>query len=672
MDKKTIEKKISDLRDFLNRCNYEYYVLNSPKISDYEYDMKLKELEKLEAENPEFFDSASPTQRVGSDENQEFKQVKHKYSMLSLANTYNEGEIRDFDARIRKLLPSDEEFEYVCELKFDGTSISLTYENGRLVRALTRGDGQKGDDVTSNVKTIKSVPLKLYSEGYPKEFEIRGEILMPHSSFEKLNQERTEIGEPLLANCRNAAAGALKTQNSSIAAKRGLDCYLYYLLMDNLPSDSHFENMKIARSWGFKVSENTVKAKNIEEIISFINYWDKERYNLPYDIDGIVIKVDKISLREKLGFTAKTPRWAIAYKFKAEEAAVKLLSIDYQVGRTGIITPVANLEPAHLAGTIVKRATLHNEDIIRSLDLHENDTVYIEKGGEIIPKITRVDLTKRVEGSKPIEYITKCPVCGTLLVRNPGEAGHYCPNYMGCRPQITGKIIHFVTRKAMNINCGEATIEMLFNVGLIKNYADIYELKVSDLESLERFGRKSAENFVKSVNDSKSVPFERVLYALGIRYVGEGAAKTLAKTFKNINNLINASKEELSMAQDIGEIIAESVFSWFRNDDNILILNRLRFVGLQFEIAESEAENQIKSDKLSGKSLIVTGSFSSPKRREELEEMVTLNGGKLQSSVNAKTDFVVAGEKPGASKIKKAEQLGTKIISEEEFLEMLK
>lgn len=670
MDKKTIENQINELRDFLNRCNYDYYVKNSPKISDYEFDIKLKELEKLEKENPEFFDPNSPSQRVGSDENQEFKQVKHKYSMLSLANTYSEGEIRDFDARIRKLLPEGEEFEYACELKFDGTSISLTYENGLLIRALTRGDGQKGDDVTNNVRTIKSVPLKLYGEGFPKEFEIRGEILMPHSSFEKLNQERTEIGEPLLANCRNAAAGALKTQNSAVAAKRGLDCYLYYLLMDNLPSDSHFENMKIARSWGFKVSENTVKAKNIDEIIAFINYWDKERYNLPYDIDGIVIKVDKISLRDTLGYTAKTPRWAIAYKFKAEEAAVKLLSIDYQVGRTGIITPVANLEPAHLAGTIVKRATLHNEDIIRSLDLHENDTVYIEKGGEIIPKITRVDLSKREEGSKPIEYITKCPVCGAQLVRNEGEAGHYCPNYNGCPPQITGKIIHFVTRKAMNINCGEATIEMLYNQGFIKNCADLYELKTSDIESLERFGKKSAENLIKSINDSKSVPFERVLYALGIRYVGEGSAKLLAGDFGNIDAMIAATEEQLSETHDIGEIIAKSVYSWLRKPENLEILNRLRAYGLQFQSVKTEKDEN-SSEKLSGKSLIVTGSFATPSRREELEKMVSQNGGKLQSSVNSKTDFIVAGEKPGASKIKKAEQLGTKIISEEEFLKML-
>jgi DNA ligase (NAD+) len=441
-------------------------------------------------------------------------------------------------------------------------------------------------------------------------------------------------------------------------------------MMDNLPTDSHFENMKIARSWGFKVSENTAKVKDIEGIINFINYWDKERYNLPYDIDGIVIKVDKISLREKLGFTAKTPRWAIAYKFKAEEAAVKLLSIDYQVGRTGIITPVANLEPAHLAGTIVKRASLHNADIIKSLDLHENDTVYIEKGGEIIPKITRVDVSKRVEGSKPIEYITKCPVCGTELVRNEGEAGHYCPNYLSCPPQIKGRIAHFVTRKAMNINCGEATIELLYNNGLIENCADFYELKASEIEGLERFGKKSAENLIKSINDSKSAPFERVLYALGIRHVGEGTAKILAKTFLSIDGLKNATEEQLSDTKDIGEIIGKSVYSWLRKDENIALVNRLHSFGLNF-LAEASEEITPPTEKLSGKNIIVTGSFATPQRREELEKMVAQNGGKLQSSVNSKTDFIVAGDKPGKSKIQKAEQLGTKIISEEEFLKLL-
>lgn len=669
MDKSNILSKIEDLRKFLNQCNYNYYVLNDSKVSDYEFDTKLRELQELETAYPEYDDPDSPTHRVGNDINQEFQQVAHKYPMLSLANTYNEGELRDFDSRIRKLIPG-EKYSYVCELKFDGTSISLTYNKGRLVRALTRGDGKKGDDVTQNVRTIKSVPLKLNEGDYPEEFEIRGEILMPHSSFDKLNQERLEIGEPLLANCRNAAAGALKTQNSSVAAKRGLDCYLYYLLMDQLPTDSHFQNMQIARRWGFKVSENTAKANSIDEVFDFINYWDKERKNLPYDIDGIVIKIDSMSLRDRLGFTAKTPRWAIAYKFKAEEAAVKLLSIDYQVGRTGIITPVANLEPAHLAGTIVKRASLYNSDFITSLDLHEGDIVYVEKGGEIIPKVTRVELSKREPGAKPIHYITKCPICGTDLVRNAGEAGHYCPNYTSCPPQITGKILHFVTRKAMNINCGEATIELLYKDNLIHDVADLYTLTVDQMSQLERFAQKSAENFVQSVEKSKQVPFERVLYAVGIRYVGEGAARNLVKKFKTLDAMKNATLEELADAEDIGEIIANSVYQWLRNPVNIQLVDRLRSYGLKFE-AEVNIEDQPQSTKLEGLNLIVTGSFATPQRRTELEKMVEQNGGKLQSSVNSKTNFVVAGDKPGASKVKKAEQLGIKIISEAEFLEML-
>ncbi|MBR4267339.1 MAG: NAD-dependent DNA ligase LigA [Bacteroidales bacterium] len=669
MDKSNILSKIEDLRKFLNQCNYDYYVLNDSKVSDYEFDTKLRELQDLETAYPEYDDPDSPTHRVGNDINQEFQQVAHKYPMLSLANTYNEGELRDFDSRIRKLIPG-EKYSYVCELKFDGTSISLTYNNGRLVRALTRGDGKKGDDVTQNVRTIKSVPLKLNEGDYPEEFEIRGEILMPHSSFDKLNQERLEIGEPLLANCRNAAAGALKTQNSSVAAKRGLDCYLYYLLMDQLPTDSHFQNMQIARRWGFKVSENTAKANSIDEVFDFINYWDKERKNLPYDIDGIVIKIDSMSLRDRLGFTAKTPRWAIAYKFKAEEAAVKLLSIDYQVGRTGIITPVANLEPAHLAGTIVKRASLYNSDFIASLDLHEGDTVYVEKGGEIIPKVTRVELSKREPGAKPIHYITKCPICGTDLVRNAGEAGHYCPNYTTCPPQITGKILHFVTRKAMNINCGEATIELLYKDNLIHDVADLYTLTVEQMSRLERFAQKSAENFVQSVEKSKQVPFERVLYAVGIRYVGEGAARNLVKKFKTLDAMKNATLEELADAEDIGEIIANSVYQWLRNPVNIQLVDRLRSYGLKFE-AEVNADEGPQSNKLEGLSLIVTGSFATPQRRTELEKMVEQNGGKLQSSVNSKTNFVVAGDKPGASKVKKAEELGIKIISEAEFLGMI-
>ena len=670
MTNQEIQSKILQLREFLNSCNYKYYVLSQPDISDYEYDLKMAELQKLEDENPEFADPNSPTQRVGNDINQEFVQVMHKYPMLSLGNTYSEAELRDFDARIRRL--TDKPFVYDCELKFDGTSISLTYDHGQLVRAATRGDGVKGDDVTANVRTIKSIPLTLNKDTqYPDLFEIRGEILMPHDSFERLNAERLEIGEPPLANCRNAAAGALKTQNSAAVAKRGLDCYLYYLMMDTMPTDSHFESMQMAKSWGFKVSEHIKRAENISEVLDFIEYWNHERENLPYDIDGIVIKIDSMSLRQQLGFTAKTPRWAIAYKFKAEEAASPLLSIDYQVGRTGVITPVANLEPVHLAGTVVRRATLHNADIIRSLDLHYGDTVFIEKGGEIIPKITRVDVSKRVAGAQPVKYIEKCPVCGATLVRNEGEAGSYCPNYQHCPPQITGKVIHFVTRKAMNINCGDATIELLYNQGLVKSPADLYDLTAPQMARLERFAEKSAKNFVESVRNSVNVPFPRVLYALGIRHVGEQAAKNLAKHFHSIHNLRNASIEQIAEVNDIGGIMAESIYQWFRNEENIEMLSRLEKAGLQFQTDETEVSAAPTSEKLAGLNIIVTGSFATPQRRAELEQMVEQNGGKLQSGVNAKTNFVVAGDKPGASKIAKAQKLGTKIISETEFLAML-
>ena len=665
------EHKVWQLREFLNECNYKYYVLAQPDVSDYEYDMKMRELQDLEAQYPELDDPDSPTHRVGDDRNQEFQQVEHRYPMLSLANTYSEGELRDFDARIRRLLPEGEDFSYSCELKFDGTSISLTYHDGRLVRALTRGDGTKGDDVTNNVRTIKSIPLRLTGAGYPDDFEIRGEILMPHESFQRLNAERLEIGEPPLANCRNAAAGALKTQNSAAVAKRGLDCYLYYLLMDQLPTDSHTENMAQAKSWGFKVSENTKLAKNIDEVWDFINYWDKEREHLPYDIDGIVLKVDSMAQRDRLGFTAKTPRWAIAYKFKAEEAAAKLLSIDYQVGRTGIVTPVANLTPVHLAGTVVKRATLNNADFIRSLDLHNGDTVYIEKGGEIIPKITRVDENLREPGATPIKYIENCPVCGAALVRNEGESGFYCPNYENCPPQIMGKVIHFVTRKAMDINCGEATIELLYKSHLVNDIADLYSLKVSDIEGLERQGRKSAENLVASIEKSKQVPFDRVLYALGIRYVGEGSARILARKFHDIDSIANATVEQIAETKDIGEVIAKTVFEWMHNDNNIKLIQRLREAGLQFALETNDDDLAPKSDKLAGKNVIVTGSFATPQRRSELEKMVEFNGGKLQSGVNAKTSFIVAGAKPGASKVQKAEKLGIKIITETEFLAML-
>ena len=582
MTNQEIQSKILQLREFLNSCNYKYYVLAQPDISDYEYDIKMAELQKLETDYPEFDDPNSPTKRVGDDTNIEFVQVQHKYPMLSLGNTYSEADLREFDARIRRL--TDKPFTYDCELKFDGTSISLTYDHGQLIRAVTRGDGVHGDDVTANVRTIKSIPLTLNNATqYPDFFEIRGEILMPHDSFERLNAERLEIGEPPLANCRNAAAGALKTQNSAAVAKRGLDCYLYYLMMDSQPTDSHFENMQLAKSWGFKTSEDVKKASDISQVLDYIAYWNHERENLPYDIDGIVIKIDSISLREQLGFTAKTPRWAIAYKFKAEEAASPLISIDYQVGRTGVITPVANLEPVHLAGTTVRRATLHNADIIKSLDLHYGDTVFIEKGGEVIPKITRVDISKRKPGAQPVKYIENCPVCGAPLVRNEGEAGSYCPNYQHCPPQITGKIIHFVTRKAMDINCGEATIELLYKQGLIHSPADLYDLTAPQMARLERFAEKSAKNFVESVRKSTQVPFARVLYALGIRHVGEQAAKNLVKHFHNLDNIINATIEQIAEVNDIGYVMAESIYQWFRNEENLSMVCRLQMSGLNLQ-----------------------------------------------------------------------------------------
>lgn len=662
-----IRDRILALRSLINEANHKYYVLNQPDLSDFEFDSLMNELIALEKSAPEFFDENSPSCRVGSDIESDFVQVYHKYPMLSLGNTYSESELRDFDARLRKLIDGD--FEYDCELKFDGTSISLTYLNGCLKSAVTRGDGEKGDDVTRNVRTIKTVPLVLAEGDYPDEFEIRGEIVMPHDSFSRLNEERLENGEPPMANPRNAAAGTLKTRNSKAVAKRNLDCFLYYLLMDNLPSDSHFSNMQKASDWGFQISQHTAKVDSINKVWDFIQLWDQKRQSLPFDIDGIVIKVDSIKLRNTLGYTAKTPRWAIAYKFKAEEASSKLISVDYQVGRTGIVTPVANLEPVHLAGTVVKRATLHNADIIKSLDLHCGDTVFLEKGGEIIPKITRVDLSKRIPGASAVEYVSRCPQCGAELVRNEGESGFYCPDYRRCKPQITGKIIHFISRKAMNINCGEATIEMLYNASLIKDVADLYQLTPDQLIPVGRFAKKSAENLVASINDSKKVPFARVLYALGIRHTGEIAAEALASHFNDVEKIRVATIEEIAAVEDIGEIIAQSVYSWFHDDDNILLLNRLKEYGLSFNNDHVEPVKQ-KPAVLSGLNIIVTGSFATPARRTQLEEAVKIYGGKLQSSVNAKTDYLVCGENPGASKLEKAQKKGTKIITESEFLKL--
>ncbi len=667
MQNSNVKEQIENLRNFLNQANYDYYVLSSPKVSDFEFDSKMKELQKLETDYPEFWDENSPSQRVGSDLEKDFVQVLHKYPMLSLGNTYNEGELREFDQRIKRLYQGD--YVYDCELKFDGTSISLTYVDGKLQRAVTRGDGKKGDDVTANVRTIKTIPLVLKEGDFPKDFEIRGEIIMPKKSFEKLNQERLENGEMLLANPRNAASGTLKTRSSKIVSQRGLDCYLYYFLCEKFPSDSHFQNMQKVKEWGFKTSEHVKIAKNIDQVIDFINYWDKERANLPYDIDGIVIKIDSMSLREDLGYTAKTPRWAISYKFKAEEAASKLLKIDYQVGRTGIVTPVANLEPVHLAGTIVKRATLHNAEIIDALDLHEGDTVFLEKGGEIIPKITRVDISKRIPGAKKIQYISNCPVCGAALVKNDNEVGLYCPDYKNCEMQVKGKISHFVSRKAMNINCGDATIDVLFEKNLVKNVADLYSLKVEDVQNIERFGQKSAQNLISSIGESKNQPFNKVLYSLGIRHTGEIASNILASHFVSLDNLQKASMEEIANVDEIGMTIANSVFNYLHDEKNLQMILRLKNYGLNFELKEENLDS--KSDKLAGLNIIVTGSFASPSRRSELENLVKQNGGKLQSGVNAKTSFMVCGDNPGPSKIEKAQKLNIKIISESEFLSLL-
>ena len=675
--------QLSSLRQELEQHNYNYYVLNAPTISDFEFDQKLRQLQELEAAHPEFFDPHSPTQRVGSDLNTSFKQVKHQYPMLSLANTYSEGEVSEFYERVRKGLNAD--FELVCELKYDGTSISLIYENGALKTAVTRGDGEKGDDVTANVKTIRTIPLKLHGDYFPEKFEIRGEILMPWAVFEDLNRERESQEEPLFANPRNAASGTLKMQNSAEVAKRKLDGYFYYLLGENLPSDSHFENLQSAKKWGFKVSEATKLCGNLQEVINFINYWDVERKNLPVATDGIVIKVNSLNQQRNLGFTAKSPRWAIAYKFQAEKAVTRLHSVSYQVGRTGAVTPVANLDPVQLSGTTVKRASLHNADIIEGLDLHIGDRVYVEKGGEIIPKITEVDKKARLGrdvacnvstankddfmlGDK-VQFIKNCPECGAPLVRVEGEAAHYCPNENHCPPQIKGKMAHFVSRKAMNIDgLGEETINLLYQNNLLKNTADIYALKAPDLARLERLGAKSAENIIEGVEKSKSVPFERVLFALGIRFVGETVAKKLAFAFKNVENLEKAALEELTSVDEIGGRIAESVISYFSDNQHIELIEKLKSAGVQFSVSEENL--QPKSDTLTGKTVVISGTFSHHSR-DEYKQIIEQHGGKNTGSVSAKTSFILAGENMGPEKLNKAEKLGVQIISEEEFLKMI-
>jgi DNA ligase (NAD+) len=659
------KERIDLLKSKISYHNYKYYVLSQPEISDYIFDQMLKELQELEDKHPEFREPNSPTQRVGSDINKSFEQVGHRYPMLSLGNTYTEEELADFDNRIQKNI--DGPYEYVCELKYDGVSISLTYIDGKLQRAVTRGDGTKGDDVTSNIRTIKSIPLELLGNDYPKDFEMRGEIFMPRPAFEKLNLEREEQGLQTFANPRNFTSGTIKLQNSAEVAKRPLDCFFYYMIGQDLPYPSHYENMMKAREWGFKIPSALIKAKNIEEVFGFIREWDTKRFDLPYDIDGIVIKINAYSQQSRLGFTAKIPRWAIAYKYKALQAETQLLSVDFQVGRTGAVTPVANLAPVLLAGTTVKRATLHNADQMALLDLHEGDFVYIEKGGEIIPKIIGVIKEKRDQNALPVQFTRHCPECGSVLERKAGEAAHYCTNSMACAPQIKGKIEHFVSRRAMDIDTlGKERIDLFYEMGMIRDIAGIYDLKAEEIAKLERFGEKSAENIIKGIEASKEVPFSRVLFALGIRFVGETMAKKLANQFENIDNLMQAGMEALCAVDEIGERIAQSLVDFFNKPGNIDIINKLRDKGLKFEIGQKAQTN----NKLNGKSFVVSGKFNLHSR-DELKSMIELNGGKLLSGVSSNTDYIIAGENMGPSKRNKAEELGVQIISEEDFLEMV-
>ncbi len=660
------QQRILSLREELNRHNYDYYVLSNPTISDFEFDKKMRELQDLEALHPEMDDPNSPSRRVGSDLSIEFKQVKHQYPMLSLGNTYSQAEVADFFDRVNRGL-GGAPFEIVCELKYDGTSISLVYEEGRLVRAVTRGDGEKGDDVTENVRTIRTIPLILSGDGYPSNFEIRGEILMPWASFEELNRKRAEQEEPLFANPRNAASGSLKQQNSKIVAERKLDSYLYYLLGEELPADTHYDNLQAAKSWGFKVSDAMRKCRTLQEVFDFINYWDVERKNLPVATDGIVLKVNSIAQQKELGYTSKTPRWAIAYKFQAERACTRLNSISYQVGRTGAITPVANLDPVQLSGTVVKRASLHNADFIESLDLHIGDMVYVEKGGEIIPKIVGVDMDARSNSGEKALFVDVCPECGAKLVRMEGEAAHYCPNDEACPPQIKGKMEHFVSRKAMNINIGEESIDYFYKKGLLKDSSDFYSLKETDLSGLERWGAQSAKNLVDSIADSKNVPFDRVLFALGIRYVGATTAKKLAGELRCIEEIETASFDRLVQVDEIGDRIALSIMDYFRNPKNVAFVNRLKEAGLQF--AMKDEENRL-SDSLGGKSFVISGTFDRHSR-DELKELIERHGGKNVSSISSKTDYLLAGANMGPAKLEKAQKLNIKMISESDFEKMI-
>ncbi|WP_109298968.1 NAD-dependent DNA ligase LigA [Aquimarina sp. AU474] len=658
-----VEEKIKQLRQELREHNYNYYTLDAPVISDYEFDMRLKDLQKLEEEYPEFYDANSPTLRVGGQITKNFETVVHEHRMYSLDNSYSKEDLEDWEKRIKKLV--DGEVNYTCELKYDGASISLTYVDGELARAVTRGDGIQGDNVTTNVKTIKSVPLKLKGD-FPQKFDIRGEIVLPYEGFAKMNQERILAGEEPYANPRNTASGSLKLQDSSETAKRPLDCLLYSIQGDRLGIQTQYENLEKARAWGFKVPSESKLVNTIDDVLQYVAYWDEHRHNLPYETDGIVIKVNDLQQQEELGFTAKAPRWAMAYKFKAEQASTVLEEITYQVGRTGAITPVANLQPVSLAGTTVKRASLHNADQIEKLDIREGDTVYVEKGGEIIPKIVGVDFQNRNQESTPTDYISECPECHTSLIRKEGEAQHYCPNYKGCPPQIIGRIQHYISRKAMDIEgLGGETVALLVNEGLIANYADLYELKKEQVVPLERMAEKSAENLVLGIEKSKEIPFERVLFALGIRYVGETVAKKLAKHYKTIDAIVEATEEELVNVDEIGIKIAQSVQEFFTSEENKALVNRLKEYGVQLEISAEKLANQ--TDTLQGQTFVVSGVFEKVSRTE-LKKLIEDNGGKVSSSISSKTSYVVAGDKMGPSKLEKANKLGVSIISEDEFL----
>ncbi len=659
-----VRERIEELRRQLEYHNHKYYVENDPSISDFEFDALMRELQQLEEAHPEFADPDSPTVRVGSDISSEFATVRHRYPMLSLGNTYSLDELHEFLERIeREAGPT----EYVCELKFDGTAISLTYENGRLLRAVTRGDGVEGDDVTANIRTIRSVPLRLRGDGWPAYFEIRGEVLMPYASFDKINAEREAAGESLFANPRNAAAGTLKQQQSAVVARRGLDCTLYQLSGDDLPFSTHWESLQKAREWGFKVSEHGRICRTVAEVDAFIARWDEARRDLPFPTDGVVIKVNDFAERRRIGFTAKAPRWAVAYKFKAEQALTRLVSVDLQVGRTGAVTPVANLEPVRLAGTTVRRATLHNAEQMALLDIRPDDMVYVEKSGEIIPKITGVELSQRPADSRPFVYATVCPECGTPLVRYEGEAKHYCPNQSGCRPQIIGRIIHFIRRKAMDIDgLGEETVELLYENGLLHDISDLYDLKAEQLAPLPRLGEKSADNIIRSIAASREVPFHRVLFGLGIRFVGETTAKYLADHFRSLDAVMHATREELVEADEVGGKIADAIVDYFADPENLRIIGRLRDAGLRFE----SEERTLASESLAGRSFVISGKFATHSR-DELKELIEMHGGRNLAAVSANVDFIVAGENMGPAKLKKAEKLGVKIISEEEFVAMI-